>query len=245
MDAPALGFLSRSARDEARRAYRTPATRGQRRTRRSWPSRRGASSPRSIDCGFWRRQRDARSFRRGGPSASPEGLYSSHLTEHGAGRGVRGRFRGLTAEQTRSSEARRAQPPQREGARSSRRKWLGWRMELHLHLALIAIRSWTSREKLPGCWDSASNTGRTADGLLQARSHQQVAAWHRRAERWGCLRASFYRRQRPAPGHQQPRPTPARALCASERAHVLTTCSPRPRFVDRSPAEVANRDAAR
>ena len=30
-------------------------------TRRSWPSRRGASSPRSIDCGFWRRQRAARS----------------------------------------------------------------------------------------------------------------------------------------------------------------------------------------
>ena len=38
----------------------------------------------------------------------------------------------------------------------------------------------------------------------------------------GVPRASFYRRQRPAPGHQQPRPTPARALCASERAHVLT-----------------------
>ena len=37
----------------------------------------------------------------------------------------------------------------------------------------------------------------------------------------GVPRASFYRRQRPAPGHQQPRPTPARALCASERAHVL------------------------
>ena len=37
----------------------------------------------------------------------------------------------------------------------------------------------------------------------------------------GVPRASFYRRQRPAPGHQQPRPTPARALCTSERAHVL------------------------
>ena len=32
----------------------------------------------------------------------------------------------------------------------------------------------------------------------------------------GVPRASFYRRQRPAPGHQQPRPTPARALRASE-----------------------------
>ena len=53
----------------------------------------------------------------------------------------------------------------------------------------------------------------------------------------GVPRASFYRRQRPAPGHQQPRPTPARALCASGRAHVLDVLAS-PRFVDRSPAEV-------
>ena len=53
----------------------------------------------------------------------------------------------------------------------------------------------------------------------------------------GVPRASFYRRQRPAPGHQQPRPTPARALRASERAHVLDVLAS-PRFVDRSPAEV-------
>ena len=49
----------------------------------------------------------------------------------------------------------------------------------------------------------------------------------------GVPRASFYRRQRPAPGHQQPRPTPARALRASERAHVLDVLAS-PRFVDRS-----------
>ena len=53
----------------------------------------------------------------------------------------------------------------------------------------------------------------------------------------GVPRASFYRRQRPAPGHQQPRPTPARALRASERAHVLDVLASL-RFVDRSPAEV-------
>ena len=53
----------------------------------------------------------------------------------------------------------------------------------------------------------------------------------------GVPRASFYRRQRPTPGHRQPRPTPARALCASERAHVLDVLAS-PRFVDRSPAEV-------
>ena len=50
-------------------------------------------------------------------------------------------------------------------------------------------------------------------------------------------RATFYRRHRSAPGRQQPRCTPARALCEGERERVLETlCSPR--FVDRSPAEV-------
>ena len=53
----------------------------------------------------------------------------------------------------------------------------------------------------------------------------------------GVPRASFYRRQRPAPGHQQA-PSYARpGLCASERAHVLDVLAS-PRFVDRSPAEV-------
>jgi putative transposase len=50
-------------------------------------------------------------------------------------------------------------------------------------------------------------------------------------------RATFYRRLRPSTGHQQPRPTPARALSEKERDEVyLTLCSDR--FVDRAPAEV-------
>ena len=50
-------------------------------------------------------------------------------------------------------------------------------------------------------------------------------------------RATFYRRLRPSTGHQQPRPTPARALSEKERDEVFgTLCSER--FVDRSPAEV-------
>ena len=53
----------------------------------------------------------------------------------------------------------------------------------------------------------------------------------------GVPRATFYRRHRSSPGRQQPRSTPARALCEGERERVLETlCSPR--FVDRSPAEV-------
>ena len=50
-------------------------------------------------------------------------------------------------------------------------------------------------------------------------------------------RATFYRRLRPSTGHQQPRPTPARALSEKEQDKVYDTlCSPR--FVDRAPAEV-------
>jgi len=53
----------------------------------------------------------------------------------------------------------------------------------------------------------------------------------------GVSRATFYRRQRSLPGHQQPRPTPARALCDAEREYVLDVLAS-DRFVDRAPAEV-------
>ena len=46
--------------------------------------------------------------------------------------------------------------------------------------------------------------------------------------------ATFNRRKRPAPRHQQPRPTPARALCESKRERVFDVLAS-PRFVDRSP----------
>ena len=53
----------------------------------------------------------------------------------------------------------------------------------------------------------------------------------------GVPRATFYRRHRSTPGRQQPRCTPARALCEDERERVLETLSSS-RFVDRSPGEV-------
>ena len=43
----------------------------------------------------------------------------------------------------------------------------------------------------------------------------------------GLSRATFYRRQRSTPGHQQPRPTPARALCEAER-EAGPRCARRP-----------------
>ena len=54
----------------------------------------------------------------------------------------------------------------------------------------------------------------------------------------GVSRSTFYRRARPAPGRRQPRPMPARALSKIERQQVGATLAS-PRFVDRSPAEVA------
>ena len=53
----------------------------------------------------------------------------------------------------------------------------------------------------------------------------------------GVSRATLYRRHRPAPGRQQPRKTPARALRQCERERVLDVLASA-RFVDRSPAEV-------
>jgi len=53
----------------------------------------------------------------------------------------------------------------------------------------------------------------------------------------GVARATFHRRRRPKTGQRQPRPAPARALDATERAEVFgVLCSPR--FADRAPAEV-------
>ena len=56
-------------------------------------------------------------------------------------------------------------------------------------------------------------------------------------EALGVSRATYYRRQRPVPERQQPRATPARALCEAECEQVLDVLASA-RFVDRSPAEV-------
>ena len=88
---------------------------------------------------------------------------------------------------------------------------------------------------MPGCWDSASNTGRTADGRPAARiAGRRGAGVPSAGGATGFLLPSSEARSRASAA---PRPTPARALCASERAHVLDVLAS-PRFVDRSPAEV-------
>ena len=60
----------------------------------------------------------------------------------------------------------------------------------------------------------------------------------------GVARATFYRRRRPKTGQRQPRPAPARALDAAERAEVFgVLCSPR--FADRAPNEAWSWDITR
>ena len=79
---------------------------------------------------------------------------------------------------------------------------------------------------------SASNTGRTADVPHQQRSRSQVGVAPA-CRALGVPRASFYRRQRPAPGHQAApsyaRPGPA---CVRTR-FTSSTCSPARAYVDK------------
>ena len=155
-----------------------------------------------------------------------EGLYSSHLT----------------AWRKRGARARCGSWPRRSAARNRpnatrwmrrcarwRRKWLVWSTSCTPH-----TRFWTCRESCR----AAGIEPRTRAALLMAAQPLGVQVGVAPACRaLGVSRATFYRRQRSAPGHQQPRPTPARALCEAEREQVLDVLAG-PRFVDRAPAEV-------
>ena len=155
-----------------------------------------------------------------------EGLYSSHLTEWRRAR-REGSLQGLTPSK-RGRKPASATPSARR-CTSSRRKWLGWRRS-----CTPPIRSWTSREKLPGCWDSASNTGRTADGRPAARiAGRRGAGVPSAGGATGFLLPSSEARSRASAAPSYARPGP---VCV-RRAHVLDVLAS-PRFVDRSPAEV-------
>ncbi len=86
--------------------------------------------------------------------------------------------------------------------------------------------------------DTAGIEPRTRNALLMAAQPLAVRIGIMPSCRaLGVSRATFYRRRRSTPGHQQPRPTPARALCEAEREQVLDVLAS-PRFVDPAPAEV-------
>ena len=223
MDAPALGVEER--RDEAPRAGASHA--------RPTPDPEVVAKPKRRKFTAQYRLRileEAESCTQPGEVGRllrREGLYSSHLTEWRRAR-REGSLQGLT--------------PSKRGRKPAERNPLSAKVhELEAKVGSAgegaAHRPYDPGRPGKSC-RAAGIRPRTREGLLMAvqplASQVGVAPACRAL---GVPRASFYRRQRPAPGHQQPRPTPARALCASERAHVLDVLAS-PRFVDRSPAEV-------
>ena len=155
-----------------------------------------------------------------------EGLYSSHLTTWR--KAVRsGWLRAL-------SKRRGRKPSERNPLEGKVRKLEreNTRLEKELEKARLII---DVQGKVAGL---AGIEPRGRDELVEAT--QELAKYVGVKPACAALRvprATFYRRRRPSTGHQQPRPTPARALSEKERDKVFDTlCSER--FVDRSPAEV-------
>ena len=187
MDAPALGVEER--RDEAPRAGASHA--------RPTPDPEVVAKPKRRKFTAQYRLRileEAESCTQPGEVGRllrREGLYSSHLTEWRRAR-REGSLQGLTPSKTRS-EARRAQPPQREGARARGESGLAGEGAAH--------RPYDPGRPGKSC-RAAGIQPRTREGLLMAvqplASQVGVAPACRAL---GVPRASSYRRRRPASLH--------------------------------------------
>ena len=156
-----------------------------------------------------------------------EGLYSSHLTAWRKAR-RKGSLRELAAKKRGAKPAERN--PLDAKVRALEAQVARLEHELHTAHTILDVQG-----KVAG---AAGIEPRTRNALLIA--VQPLAAQVGVApacQALGVSRATFYRRQRSTPGHQQPRPTPARALCEAEREQILDVLAG-PRFVDRAPAEV-------
>ena len=121
-------------------------------------------------------------------------------------------------------ETGRTQPADADYARA-------WRLEHESHTAHTIL---DVQGKVAGLLGLTSNTERALDGGPTA-----CGAGRRGAglPSTGRVTGDLLPRQRSTPGHQQPRPTPARTLCEAEREQILDVLAG-PRFVDRAPAEV-------
>ena len=229
MDAPALGGEERS--DEAPRAGASGAKPPLDPEVVAKPKRAPVHS--GVSAADPRGGRALHAARRGGSAASPRGAVQ--LPSDGLAQGAASGFAsGPDPEQARS-EARRAQHPPREGARA--------RGESGAAGEGVAHRPYDPGRPGKSC-RAAGIQPRTREGLLMAVQPLASQVGVTPACRaLGVPRATFYRRRRPAPGHRQPRPAPARALCASERAHVLDVLAS-PRF-RRPVTGRGRRDAAR
>ena len=206
VSAPALGVEERS--DEAPRAGRarpTPDPEVVAKPKRRQFHRRVSA------CGFWRRRNRCTQPGEVGRLLRREGLYSSHLTAWRKAR-RKGSLRELAAKK------RGAKPAERNPLDAKLRALEAQvaRLEHELpHRAHDPGRAGKSCR-------AAGIEPRTRNALLIA--VQPLAAQVGVApacQALGVSRASFYRRQRSTPGHQQPRPTPARALCEAEREQIL------------------------
>ena len=155
-----------------------------------------------------------------------EGLYSSHLTTWR--KAVRsGWLRAL-------SKRRGRKPSERNPLEGKVRK-----LEREKHSPGEGTRQGAPDHRRPGkSCRAAGIEPRGRDELVRAAEALTTYVGVKPAcAALRVARATFYRRRRPSTGHQQPRPTPARALSEKERDKVFNTlCSER--FVDRSPAEV-------
>ena len=156
-----------------------------------------------------------------------EGLYPSHLSAWRKG-ATQWLTAGSDAEPARR-QASRAQPPQRQGPPARGEGGAPGEGARH--------RTHDCRSPGKSCRAAGIEPRRREGLLMAAASFAPHVGIEPACRALGVSKATFYRRHRPSPGHQQPRKTPARALDEHERERVLDVLTS-PRFVDRSPAEV-------
>ena len=156
-----------------------------------------------------------------------EGLYSSHLTAWRKAR-RQGFASGVGPEEA-WRKAGRTQPAGCEGARA--------RGESGSPGEGAAHRAHDPGSTGKSCRAAGIQPQRREELLMATQGLASQVGVAPACRALGVSRATFYRRHKVTPGHQQPRSTPARALCDSEREHVLNVLAS-PRFVDRAPAEV-------
>ena len=154
-----------------------------------------------------------------------EGLYSSHLTTWRKAAHT-GSLKALSKKRGRKPERN----PLEEKVRKLERENARLEKKLEKAHLIIDVQGKSCR--------AAGIEPRGRDELMKAAEELAKHVGVKPAcDALSVARATFYRRRRPSTGHQQPRPTPARALSEKERDEVFgTLCSER--FVDRSPAEV-------
>ena len=160
MDAPALGVAERryeALGDAASHARTTPDPEVVAKPKK----RKLERAVSTADAGVGR---ELHAARRGGPAASPRGAVQLPSGVMATRRFVPGSLQEPGLRSNADISPPSATPSARYCARARGESALDWKTS-----CTPPIRSWTSREKLPGCWDSASNTGRTADGRQAAR----------------------------------------------------------------------------